>query len=204
MSSLGGGDAGIFFPELYTAGNQSVKFRDIQTNSRRTELNGSIFVNFEGMKKYFALLLVFVSLCSMAQVKLYRGDSFMDSDIVYTIQDGLVYHGDATFSRKIVFTVSDNKVYIGRSTSSFDCLYSYTDKAVYRGDSRFITDMIYTIDDNKVYRGNTTFSTNCILTLEDDKIYMGSSTFSTDLLFTIKGLNEQTSLALLACIVGPY
>jgi hypothetical protein len=75
---------------------------------------------------------------------------------------------------------------------------------VYRGESKFSSDLIYTIDEGKVYRGNTTFSTNCILTLDDNKIYMGDSNFSSDILFTITGLNSEITLAILACIAGPY
>jgi len=163
---------------------------------------GSIFATFECMKKLIFLLMLLCSVVISAQTKFYKGDSKYDADIAYTIIGGTVYHGDNTFSRKILFTISDNKVYLGQSTSTFDCIYTVYEGNVYRGDSRFSSDLIYTIEDDKVYRGNSTFSSNCILTYEEGKIYMGDSTFPSDVLFTLS--NDVLSLALIACIVGPY
>ena len=67
----------------------------------------------------------------------------------------------------------------------------------------FSSDIIYTIQDGRVYRGNSTFSNECVLTFNENKIYMGDSTFSSDLLFTIQG-DPNLSIAIIACIVGPY
>lgn len=166
-------------------------------------LTDFIFAIFDSMKKAIGLILCLISLSASAQLFLYKGDGRFDRDIAFTIQNGTVYHGDNRFNPMIYYTISENQVFLGRSTMQFDCLYTVKDNKVYRGNSTFSSDILYTIEDQKVYRGNSTFSTECLLTFEDDKIYRGDSTFPTDLLFTISGKNV-LSVALLACIVGPY
>lgn len=75
------------------------------------------------MKQFFLLTLALLSFASLnAQTKLYKGNSTMYSDCLYTINGAKVYNGNSTMYSDCVFTIDGNKVYKGNSTMYSDCL----------------------------------------------------------------------------------
>ena len=72
-----------------------------------------------------ALLIASLLLASTTgEVKVYKGTSAYNSDILLTIRDGKVYKGTSTYNSDILATVRDGVVYDGRSTYRSDIRYT--------------------------------------------------------------------------------
>ena len=105
------------------------------------------------MKIIITLLLLFNSISSYSQVKIYKGNS--------------------TYSSDIIFTINDSKVYKGNSNYSVDILFVLRDGRLYKGNSSYYSDVICTKKDNKVYNANSIYSSDIqfswqgLLTMEE-------------------------------------
>ncbi len=81
-----------------------------------------------------ALLFASVLLASASgEVKVYKGTSRYNSDILLTVRDGKVYKGTSNYNSDILATVRDGAVYAGTSN--------------YRSDIRFTTDGPLTLEE---------------------------------------------------------
>ena len=67
------------------------------------------------------------------EVKVYKGTSRYNADILCTIRDGKVYKGTSTYNSDILATLRDGSVYSGRSN--------------YRSDIRFTIDGHLTLEE---------------------------------------------------------
>ena len=89
------------------------------------------------MRKVLTLLLFFVvSLISYAgdmDVKVYKGTSRYNSDVICTVRDGKIYKNTSVYTSDIVCTVRKDQVYKGTSP--------------YRSDIRFSFDGFLTIEE---------------------------------------------------------
>ena len=84
-----------------------------------------LIINLFKMKIITSFLLFFlISSFTMAQTKLYRGNSTSYSDCLFTLQANKVYMGNSTSYSDCQYTFEDNKVYKGNSTSYSDCLFT--------------------------------------------------------------------------------
>ena len=81
-----------------------------------------------------ALLFASLLLASASgEVKVYKGTSRYNSDILCTVRDGMIYKGTSAYHSDIVATVRDGAVYDGRSN--------------YRSDIRFTIDGPLTLEE---------------------------------------------------------
>ena len=72
-----------------------------------------------------ALLIASLLLASATgEVKVYKGASRYNSDILCTVRDGMVYKGTSTYNSDILATVRDGAVYDGRSSYRSDIRYT--------------------------------------------------------------------------------
>lgn len=81
-----------------------------------------------------ALLFASLLLASASgEVKVYKGTSRYNSDILCTVRDGVVYKGRSNYQSDILCTVRGHEVYKGRSN--------------YRSDIRFTIDGNLTLEE---------------------------------------------------------
>ena len=84
------------------------------------------------MKTILLLSLLLASL-SGTEVKIYKGTSRYNSDILCTVRAGKIYRGTSTYNSDILARVHDGVVYDGTST--------------YRSDARFTLDGPLTLEE---------------------------------------------------------
>ena len=85
------------------------------------------------MFKPMILASLLLLLASGPEVKVYKGTSRYNSDVLCTVRSGAVYKGRSNYQSDVVCTVRGNQVYKGRSN--------------YRSDVRFTIDGYLSIEE---------------------------------------------------------
>lgn len=140
-----------------------------------------------------------------AQVKCYKGDFQMSSDMRYRIDNMQLYLQTATFREVEYLFISGPVVFFGRRGDLQNPVYTIQGNNIYKGNSTMATDLLYTIYDNGVYLGRSTISSDCLFNIENGKIYHGKSNSSFDLLLSCdKTTLTNEELYLLIAAMLPY
>jgi hypothetical protein len=121
------------------------------------------------------------------QVKVYKGTSNFDNDIICNVYNNKVYEKRSNFDNDVICNVSGNRIYKGRSNFDNDVLYTVENGKVYKGRSNFSNDIVMTIKDGKIYKGTSNFSNDIVANINNSKIYAGRSNFGNDVQFSIEG-----------------
>jgi|GEM_PF-1210847 len=158
------------------------------------------------MRSFIALfVLLAFSQLSSAQVKCYKGNFQMSSDLCYRIENNQLYRSTATFREVEYLFLAGNVVYLGRKGDLQSPLYTLQSEKIYKGSSTMSSDLLYTIYENGIYVGNSTISSDCLYSIQNGKIYRGKSESTFDLLLSCdKETLSGDELLLLMAAVLPY
>ena len=95
------------------------------------------------------LLLFFFSLFAYAgdmDVKVYKGTSRYNSDVICTVRDGKVFKKTSVYQSDVVCSVRKDQVFKGNSPYRSDILYTIRDGKVYKGTSVYFSDIRFSFD----------------------------------------------------------
>lgn len=157
------------------------------------------------MKQLLIAGFLLVCLQTAAQVRCYKGDFQMSSDLRYRIANNQLYLQTGTFNETEYLFFSGSVVFFGRSGDLQNPVYTFKGDAIYKGNSTMATDQLYTIYDNGIYLGRSNVSSDCLFTIRDGKVYRGRSESSFDVLLTCdKTTLSSTEFYLLIAAILPY
>jgi len=158
------------------------------------------------MKLLLALVCGLLFLVSgFSQVKCYKGDFQMSSDLRYRIENNQLYLQTATFREVEYFFLSGSTIYFGRKGDTQNPVYTISDNIIYKGNSTMSTDLLYTIYEDGIYIGRSTISSDCIFSISNGKVYKGKSDSTFDLLLSCdKTALSDDELHLLIAAILPY
>ena len=77
------------------------------------------------MKTYLFFLLTLIPIFTMAQSRIYKGNSTYSGNILYTYDGEHLYNGNSTYSGNILYTFDGKHLYKGNSTYSGNILYTF-------------------------------------------------------------------------------
>jgi hypothetical protein len=143
------------------------------------------------------IALVFLSMNSMAQVQIHRGDNLADYTCIYNINDNKIFSGMSEEQDRCLYVIENNKVYKGSCAErdKTNCLYTIKNDKIYVGNSTTTQNLVYSILGNKVYKGKSITKQLCLYTYENGKVLNRNSE---DVFVSVDGDIE---LALLVCIL---
>ena len=72
----------------------------------------------------FALLSALFSGSSGQDVKVYKGGSRYNSDVICTVKDSKVYKKTSIYSSDVICNIKGNRIYKGNGSYSSDVLYN--------------------------------------------------------------------------------
>lgn len=158
------------------------------------------------MKQVVVLFLLVIATTGYSQVKCYKGNVRMMSDLCYRIDaNGQLFRQTDTFREIEYLFVSGTVVYFGRKGDQMNPLYTIKDNKIYKGNSTMSTDLLYTIYENGIYVGTSTMSSDCLYTIKEGVIYKGQSDSVFDILLSCdKKELTTTELMLLMVVILPY
>ncbi len=150
-------------------------------------------------------MLVFAT-TGFSQVKCYKGNVRMLSDLCYRIDaGGQLYRQTSTFREVEYLFVNGSVIYFGRKSDMMNPLYTIQDNKIYKGNSTMSTDLLYTLHENGIYAGTSTMSSDCLFTIKEGVVYKGDSDSVFDILLSCdkKDLTTNELMLLMAAIL-PY
>jgi hypothetical protein len=157
------------------------------------------------MKRLLITCFLLFCLQAAAQVKCYKGDFQMSSDLRYRVANNQLYLQTGTFNETEYLFINGQVVFFGRLGDLQNPVYTFKDNVIYKGNSTMVSDQLYTIYDNGIYTGRSTISSDCLFTFRDGKIYRGRSESSFDVLLTCDKTNlSNAELYLLIAAILPY
>ena len=110
----------------------------------------------------FAIISSLFSVGSSREVRIFKGTSRYNSDVICSVRDSKVYKNFSTYSSDIICTVRGEKIYKGSGSYSSDVLYTVRDDKVFKGNSNYNSDILMTIRDGKIFRGTSTYNSDII------------------------------------------
>ena len=68
------------------------------------------------MKRFLVFLLALIPIFTIAQSRIYKGNSTYSGNILYTFDGKYLYKGNSTYSGNILYTFDGKHLYKGNST----------------------------------------------------------------------------------------
>lgn len=139
------------------------------------------------MRKLIFLILLLPSIL-VAQTKVYKGSSSLNSDVLFTIKEGKIYKGTSTTTSNILFTVKDNKVYKGHTEILSCVVMNYDDHYFYRSHYHNRSDILYSYDNlHNIYYGYNQIYNNLAFNFGGSNLFNKKSSLKKDLALHVSG-----------------